>query len=195
MKTKLYLVPSLLVLLTFGGLQAGNFKLDNAHTGVGFKIKHLTISNVSGSFKDFSGKFAYDEATGTLTDLDVTIKAASIHTNDEKRDGHLKGKDFFNVDDHPSLTFKAKKATVKKGGVSKVQGELTIKGVTKPVTLEVKFSGSAKDPWGNTHLGFEAETKIKRADFDIAWNKPLEKGGLLIGEEVSIRIEGEALPE
>ncbi|GBF39262.1 YceI family protein [Leptospira johnsonii] len=195
MKTKLYLIPSLLVLLTFGALQAGNYKLDNAHTGVGFKIKHLAISNVSGSFKDFSGKFAYDEATSTLSDLDVTIKAASIHTNDEKRDGHLKGKDFFNVEDHPSLTFKAKKATVKKGGVSKIQGELTIKGVTKPVTLEVKFSGSAKDPWGNTHLGFEAETKIKRADFDIAWNKPLEKGGLLIGEEVSIRIEGEAIPE
>ncbi|TGK07566.1 polyisoprenoid-binding protein [Leptospira semungkisensis] len=196
MKRKLLLFPNLLLAaLALTSLQAGNFKVDNAHTAVGFKIKHLAIANVAGNFKDYSGKLGYDEATGALTALDVSIKSSSISTGDEKRDEHLKGGDFFDVSKYPTITFKAAKATVKKGGVSKIPGELTIKGVTKPVTLEVKFSGSAKDPWGNTHLGFEAETKVKRSEFGIVWNKTLEKGGVLVGEDVSIRIEGEIVPE
>ncbi|TGK17879.1 polyisoprenoid-binding protein [Leptospira fluminis] len=195
MSKKYTTLSLLLAVLAIGSLQAANYKLDSAHTSVGFKVKHLAISNVPGTFKEFSGKFAFDEKTNALSALDVTIQTGSISTNDADRDKHLKGKDFFDAGEFGTITFKAAKATVKKGGVAKVSGELTIKGVTKPVVLEVKYGGSAKDPWGNTHLAFEAETKINRKDFGLTWNKTLETGGVLVGEEVSIRIEGEAIPE
>ncbi|RHX90097.1 YceI family protein [Leptospira stimsonii] len=185
----------LFILISLTGLQAGNFKLDPTHTSVGFKIKHLGLSNVPGSFKEFQGKFSFDEKTGALSGLDVTIQTASIFTNDEKRDGHLKSKDFFDAEGAPTITFKSAKATVKKGAVSKIAGELTIKGVTKPVVLNVTFNGSAKDPWGTVHFAFEAETKINRKDYGLTWNKALETGGVLVGEEVSIKIEGEAVAE
>lgn len=192
MKKKTLLVPTLLVLLALGSLQAGDYKLDSSHSSVGFKVKHLAIANVAGNFKEYTAKFGYDEKTNALTSLDVTIKAASISTNDSDRDSHLKKGDFFDVDKYPEITFKVDKADVKKGAVSKVKGDLTIKGVTKPVVLNVKYLGSAKDPWGNTKLAFEAETKIKRSDFGLTWNKTLETGGVLVGEEVTIQIEGQA---
>ncbi|EPG65570.1 YceI family protein [Leptospira wolffii] len=194
MKNKTLLVSGLLVLFALGSLQAGDYKIDSSHTGVGFKVKHLAIANVNGNFKEFSGKFGFDEKTNALTGLDVTIKASSINTNDSDRDAHLKKGDFFDVDKYPELTFKVANADIKKGGVSKVKGDLTIKGVTKPVVLNVKFLGSAKDPWGNQKLAFEAETKIKRTDFGLTWNKTLETGGVLVGEEVTIQIEGQAVP-
>lgn len=195
MNKKNILLALLLGAFAFTSAQAGNFKLDNAHTSVGFKVKHLAISNVPGTFKEYNGKFTFDEKTNSLTGLEVTIQAASVSTNDADRDKHLKAKDFFDVSEFSTITFKVTKASVKKGSVSKVAGELTIKGVTKPIVLDVKYGGSAKDPWGNTHLAFEAETKINRKDFGLTWNKTLETGGVLVGEEVSIRIEGEAVPE
>ncbi|BDA79339.1 polyisoprenoid-binding protein [Leptospira kobayashii] len=182
-----------LVLVSLSGISAQNFKVDNAHSSVGFKIKHLGIATVAGSFKDFDAKFSFDEKTGSLSIVDATIKVESINTNDAKRDDHLKSKDFFDEDKFPTITFKASKpVSLKKGASTKVPGELTIKGVTKPTVLNVKYAGIAKDPWGNTKLGFEADTKIKRADFGITWNKALETGGVLVGEEVDIKIEGEA---
>ncbi|EQA34888.1 YceI-like domain protein [Leptospira inadai serovar Lyme str. 10] len=195
MNKKNFLLVVLLAAFAFTSAQAGNFKLDNAHTSVGFKVKHLAISNVPGTFKEYNGKFTFDEKTNSLTGLEVTIQVASVSTNDADRDKHLKAKDFFDAGEFSTITFKATKAAVKKGSVSKVAGELTIKGVTKPVVLDVKYGGSAKDPWGNTHLAFEAETKINRKDFGLTWNKTLETGGVLVGEEVAIRIEGEAIPE
>ncbi|EQA38893.1 YceI-like domain protein [Leptospira inadai serovar Lyme str. 10] len=195
MNKKNILFALLLSAFSFSGTEAENFKLDNSHTSVGFKVRHLAISNVPGTFREYSGKFAFDEKTNSVTGLEVTIQSASISTSDADRDKHLKGKDFFDASNFATISFKAIKAVIKKGGVSKVDGELTIKGITKPVVLEVKYVGSAKDPWGNTHLAFEAETKINRKDFGLTWNKTLETGGVLVGEEVSIRIEGEAVPE
>ncbi|WP_411823074.1 YceI family protein [Leptospira sp. 'Mane'] len=182
-----------LVVASLSGAYAQNFKVDNTHSSVGFKIKHLGIATVTGSFKDFDAKFSFDEKTNSLSIVDATIQVDSINTNDAKRDDHLKSKDFFDEDKFPTISFKVSKPiSVKKGSVAKVPGELTIKGVTKPAILNVKYTGIAKDPWGNTKLGFEADTKIKRADFGITWNKALETGGVLVGEEVDIKIEGEA---
>ncbi|TGN18153.1 YceI family protein [Leptospira idonii] len=184
-----------LTAFAFSGVSAQSFQVDASHSSVGFKIKHLGIATVAGTFKEFDAKFGFDEKTNSLSIVDATIKTKSIHTNEEKRDSHLKGGDFFDVDKFPVITFKASKpVAVKKGAVVKVPGELTIKGVTKPVVLNVKYAGIAKDPWGNTKLGFEADTKIKRADFGLTWNKTLETGGLLVGEDVDIKIEGEAAP-
>ncbi|MDF3818379.1 YceI family protein [Leptospira sp. 96542] len=182
-------------LIVFGitTVSADSFKLDNSHSAVGFKIKHLGISTVTGNFKEYEAQFNFDEKTNKLNDANVVIKVASINTNDEKRDSHLQGTDFFDAEKFESIIFKVTKpVTIKKGSTSKIPGELTIKGITKPVVLNVKYSGVAKDPWGNSKLGFEAETKIKRADFGLTWNKALETGGVLVGEEVDIKIEGEA---
>nr|WP_243393368.1 YceI family protein [Leptospira perolatii] len=181
--------------LVLGELYAGNFRLDNSHTSIGFKVKHLSISNVSGNFKDFAGKFSFEEKTGKLSGLEVTIDSGSINTNEPDRDKHLRSKDFFDAEKFPKISFKVAAASISKSGISKVDGELTIKGVTKTVQLEVTYSGSAKDPWGNIHHAFEASTKINRKDFGLTWNKTLESGGLLVGEEILIRIEGEAIPE
>jgi len=175
------------------GALAGDYKLDESHTQVGFKIKHLVISTVSGRFNKFTGGFKFDEKKGTLDSVEVIIEAASIDTNEADRDKHLKSKDFFDVAKFPSLKFVSTKVTHKENKPDSVDGNLTIHGVTKPVVLNVEFNGSATDPWGNERVAFEASTKIKRKDFGLTWNKTLDKGGVMIADDVKIEIEGEAI--
>jgi polyisoprenoid-binding protein YceI len=171
-----------------------NFKLDTAHTEVGFKVRHLMVSNVSGKFKTFQGSFSFDEKTKVLDGLTTDIQVASVDTSDAKRDDHLRSPDFFDAAKNASMIFKqTKKAVVKLKKPTKIHGELTIKGVTKPVTLMVTYNGAITDPAGNRKVGFEATGKVNRKDFNITWNKSLDGGGVVVGDEVQINIQGEAM--
>jgi polyisoprenoid-binding protein YceI len=172
---------------------ATDFKLDVSHSEVGFKVSHLMVSKVSGKFKEFDGSFNFDEKTKTLENLKTTIKVGSIDTSDAKRDDHLKSADFFDAGKNAEMTFKqTKKAVVKEKKATTVEGELTLKGVTKPVKLQVTYNGVVTDPWGNRKVGFEASGKVKRKDFNITWNKNLDGGGVVVGDDVEIQIAGEA---
>lgn len=176
------------------------FTIDTAHSSVGFKIAHLMISSVQGRFDKFEGDFTFDEKTGKVEGLNAKIDLDTVNTNEPKRDAHLKNDDFFGVRSKDNalveakrwMTFKSTKVDVKAKKPTKITGDLTLNGVTKPVTLAVVYKGTVKDPWGNTKLGFEATGKINRKDFGLTWNKVLEAGGLAVGEEVAIMIDGEA---
>ena len=149
-----------------------------------FKVKHLVITTVTGNFNEFSGTV---ESGETFENANITFEAntASISTNSEQRDGHLKSGDFFDVEKFPKLSFKATKFS-KKGDEFELVGDLTIKDVTNSVTLAVEYGGTAKDPWGNTKAGFEVTGKINRKDFGLTWNAPTEAGGVLVSEEVKL---------
>jgi len=178
----------LLSIITATALFAGNYTVDSSHSSVSFKIKHLMISNVKGSFESFEGKFEYDEKSKTLKSLEGKVDANSINTANAKRDAHLKNEDFFDVKKYPDITFK----------LSKIQGDqatgtLTMHGVSKEVTFELENNGMVKDPWGNTRVGLALSGKINRTDFGLKYNKLLEAGGLTIGEKVKIEVEIEGI--
>ena len=172
---------------------AGNYKLDESHTQVGFKIKHLVISTVSGRFNKFTGNFEFDPAKGEVKGLNVEIEAASVDTNEPDRDKHLKSPDFFDVQKFPKLIFMSKKTITKSNKPTKIEGDLTIHGIKKSVTLDVEYKGATTDPWGNERIAFEASTEVNRKDFGLKWNKNLDRGGVMIADDVKILIEGEAL--
>lgn len=161
--------------------------LDPAHSEVLFKIKHLMISNVTGSFQVISAQL---EANSDFSNSSVsfTASASSINTNNEQRDTHLKSGDFFDVENYTSLTFTATDFNAQS---EKVEGQLTIKDVTKPVTLEVEFNGVNKDPWGNEKVGFSLTGKINRKDWGLTWNAALETGGFLVADELKILAEAQ----
>ena len=167
---------------------AATYKIDADHTTVSFKIKHL-FSKVQGRFDKFEGMIEYDEKNPASWKTEATIQAASINTNVEGRDKHLKGPDFFDVEKFPTITFKSTGVTDASGTNAKLNGVLTIHGVEKPVTLDLEALGVAKDPWGNTVAGFFAKTTINRKDFGLTWSKVAETGQLLVGEEVEIELD------
>jgi len=176
---------------------AGNFQtyeLDSAHTLVGFEVAHLVISTVEGSFGKFSGSFAYDANNHKLQEhATIEIETASIDTKEPDRDKHLKGADFFDAAKHPKITFVSEQLlTNNEGKPTQLKGKLTLHGVTKEVTLDVDFKGSVTDPWGNDKMVFKLTGKINRMDFGLTWNKTLDKGGALVGEEVTFNIRVEA---
>lgn len=178
-----FITKSVAALLLSSSLAfAATYKVDTAHSTVGFKIKHLMISNVNGNFDAFDGTFDIDN--GKLTSINGTVKVASIDTDNEKRDGHLKSADFFDAANNPDITFKATKING-----DEVTGDLSIKGVTKKVTLELDFGGVAKDPWGNQRAGLVLEGKIDREDFGLTYNQALETGGVLIGKKLKLIAE------
>ena len=162
--------------------------IDPAHTHVGFSVAHLVVSEVEGEFKTFSGKAQLDEKDLTKSQVEFSIDAASIDTGNADRDKHLKSAEFLDVQNHPKITFKSTKIT-KAGKGYKLKGELSIHGVTKEVTLDATLSEPVANPWGKQVRGGKITGKIKRADFGLTWNKPLDKGGLLVGEEVTISIK------
>lgn len=192
----------LLTLGAFGLLQqpaqaaVANWEIDPVHSVVGFKVRHLMVSNVAGKFTKFSGTIALDDADITKASVSVSIDAASINTEVAERDNHLRSPDFFDAAKFPSLTFRSTK--VEKGATAdafKVTGDLTIHGVTKPVTLEVEKSQAVQDPWGNTRMGYSTRTRISRKDYGLTWNKTLEAGGVVVGDEVAIDLEVEAVKQ
>jgi len=189
-----------LALLLAGALMVGsaafagtekNYAIDNAHSTASFKIKHL-VSKVAGSFKDFSGTFTFDEKNPKSFKGSFSIKADSIFTNEAKRDEHLKSADFFDTAKFPTLTFVAKELKSVGGKKYKLSGDFTMHGVTKAVTFDTEYLGAGKDPWGNDKVGFSATTRINRKDFGMVWNKVLDNGGILLGEEVEIDVQIEA---
>ena len=171
---------------------AATYEVDNVHSQVHFKVDHLMISSVRGEFSDYTATIDADPATRTVTSVKTTIKTASIDTRNQKRDDHLRSADFFNAAAHPEMTFESTRI-VGKGDDILVYGKLTIRGTTKVIELKGSFAGEAKDPWGNTKAGFEAKGMINRQDFGLTWNKALEAGGVVVGDEVEIGLEIEAL--
>ncbi len=169
------------------------WSIDPAHSHVGFGIKHLMISTVRGQFTDVKGTVAVDERDPTSAKIDITIATQSVTTGDEKRDGHLRSPDFFDVERFPTITFRSKRVEGRSGNSFRVLGDLTIRDVTREVVLDVELLGRAKDPWGNDRAAFEASTKINRGDYGLTWNAALEAGGVLVGDEVKISIESELL--
>lgn len=169
--------------------------IDNSHSHVQFSARHMMISKVRGRFHNFSGTVNFDEATPANSSVNVQIEAASIDTRDEKRDGHLTSPDFLDAGNHPYLTFVSKRVEVVDDTHGKIYGDLTIRGVSHEVALDVEYSGQAKAPWGTTSAGFSASTKINRKDWGLNWNAPLETGGVLVGEEVTIEIEIEIVKQ
>lgn len=162
--------------------------IDPAHSEVQFKVKHLMISTVTGSFKQFGAEAELESDDLTNAQVSFWADTASIFTNDEKRDAHLRSPDFFDSEQFPKLTFTSTRIEGS-GSNWKVTGDLTIKGVTKPVTLDVEWSGQAKDPWGNTKAGLNLSGKIDRKEWGLTWNAALETGGVLVSEEVRILCE------
>lgn len=187
-----FIAAALLAVPALGS--AATWQIDPEHSSVQFKVRHLMVSNVKGGFEKFAGMVALDEGDITRSRVDVTIDAGSIDTRVAKRDTHLRSPDFLDVERFPVLTFASRKVARAGGDRLKVTGDLTIHGVTKEVTLDVDGpSASVKDPWGNTRRGATATTTINRKDFGLVWNKALETGGVVVGDEVAITLEVEMI--
>lgn len=170
----------------------GTWSIDASHSEIGFSVRHLGISKTRGRFGTFSGSIEVDAENPANSRVDVEIDVTSIDTRDAGRDEHLRSGDFFGSDDFPTATFRS---TAVRGAGSDwvVEGELTIKGVTKPVTLATELVGLQRDPWGNDRVGFTATTEVNREDFGLTWNAALETGGVLVGKTVKINLEVEAI--
>lgn len=180
-------VLGLAALIAPAALAADTWTIDRAHSEVSFQVRHI-VTNVRGSFKEFDGTIVTDAARPEASSVEFRVKAASIDTQNEKRDAHLRTPDFFAAEQFPEITFKstAVKATGKDS--FDVTGDLTMRGVTRQVTLPVKFLGAMKDPWGNEKAGFELGTTVNRKDYGINWNKALDQGGFMLSDEVKVSV-------
>jgi len=168
------------------------WNIDPAHTVAEFKVKHMMIANVKGHFSGVSGVLVRDESDPANDRVEATIEAASIETRNEQRDGHLKSADFFHVEKFPTLRFKSTAIRVVGEEELSVEGDLTIRGVTRKVRFAVEGpTPPAKDPWGNTRIGISASTRINRKDFGLTWNTALETGGILVGDDVTITLDAQ----
>ncbi len=171
----------------------GEYTLDPAHSRIGFVARHAMVTKVRGSFNDFAGAVTIDGDEPSKSSAKVTIQAHSIDTRNADRDGHLKGNDFLSMDEYPQLTF-ASTAIEQTGETSfEVTGDLTIKDVTRSITIPFEFEGSAKDPFGNDRIGFEGSTTISRKDYGVTWNAALETGGVLVSDKVTLEFEISAI--
>lgn len=193
-----YILFSLLlcgILISADNSYASTYQIDPAHTQVIFKVKHLGISTVSGRFDNFEGLYNFDDDNVENSSVEAKINSSSVNTNKEKRDKHLRSDEFLDAEKFPEITFKSK--SIKKGSSERnflITGDLTIHGVTKEVILDTDYEGSvAKDPWGNARSAFTAETEINRKDYGLTWNKVLETGQFLVGDEVKIILEVEGI--
>ena len=165
------------------------WKLDSAHSGVTFTVKHMMFAKVHGSFQKLTGELQFDAAAPHKASVEATIEVGSVATQEAQRDAHLKGPDFFDVEKYPSITFKSKQIQGK-GDKLQVVGDLTLHGVTREVTLETEVASSElKDPYGQIRIAASATTRINRRDFGLTWNAALEAGGVLVGEDVQITID------
>jgi len=191
-----------MVALVIGGLitvlpsgvwsETARWDVDPDHSIIEFRVAHMVVSKTAGRFTDYSGFVEMDPDTKTFKTIEALINTASVNTNQEKRDAHLRNADFFDVEKFPTMTYKLK-SYKKQGEVYTAVGELTLRGVTKEITLVGTFNGVTKDPWGYTRAGFNAEGKLNRKDFGMIWNKTLDSGGLVVGDEVQIRLDIECI--
>jgi polyisoprenoid-binding protein YceI len=170
----------------------GTYAIDPSHTEIGFAVRHMAVSKVRGRFSTFEGTLQIGEDQNDSR-VSVTIDAGSVDTRDETRDNHLRTNDFFDVENHPTWTFESTGVTAVSPTSWKVDGDLTIRGVTRPVTLDVTLEGVVKDPYGNHRVGFSASASINRDDFGVSFGAVMETGGLVVAKKVDIQIEAEAV--
>jgi polyisoprenoid-binding protein YceI len=168
-----------------------NFSIDTIHSSIGFTVRHLMVSKVHGSFTKWSGTFAFDEANLPASHVEVSIDVASVDTREAQRDGHLRSADFFDAEKFPTITFKSTKVEGNKDHF-KVTGDLTLRGVTKPVVLDVEYAGRAMHPQMGERAGFSATASINRKDFGVSFNMVLDAGGVALSEKVDIQLEVQA---
>ncbi|MER2113892.1 MAG: YceI family protein [Solibacillus isronensis] len=170
------------------------WQIDQAHSTIGFEVKHMMVSKVKGQFTNYSADVEVDNLEDlTSAQIDITIDTTSINTSNEDRDNHLKSAEFFDIEQFPDIKFKSTNIT-KDGDDYKVSGDLTIKDVTKPAVFDVEYGGKGTNPWGVEVYGFEAETKIDREEFGLTWNAALETGGVLVGKDIKVKVELELNP-
>lgn len=172
-----------------------SWSIDSAHSQVNFSVRHMMITNVRGRFDKFSGTVNFNEQDPARSSVEVQIDAASVNTNDAKRDEHLKSPDFFDVQKFPSLSFKSTRIELLDKKSAKIYGDLTIHGVTKEAVLNTEYIGQSKSPWGTTSAGFSASAKVNRKDFGLEWNVALETGGMLVGDDIKVDIEVEIIKQ
>jgi polyisoprenoid-binding protein YceI len=176
------------------GTKPTEWQIDPAHSAAHFSVRHLMISNVRGEFSKISGKVLRDPTDLTRSTVEVSLETASVNTREPQRDEHLRSADFFDVGNHPTMTFRSKRIAPAGPDHLKLTGDLTIRGVTKEVTFDVEGpTPPVKDPYGNVHVGITAATKINRKDFGLVWNGLTETGGVMVGDEVSMTIEAELI--
>lgn len=194
MKRIIASIASIIAMTLPVAASASTWSIDPDHSTVGFKVKHMMVSNVYGKFEKHAGVIELDDKDITKSKVQVTIDTNSVNTNVQKRDEHLRSADFFDVAKHPTMTFVSKKVAKAGKDRLKVTGDLTLHGVTKQVVLDVEGpTKESKDPWGNIRKGVTATTKINRKDFGLVWNGVLETGGVAVGDEVTITLEIEAI--
>ena len=185
---KRFILSAILAVAAALPLAADTYKVDKSHSSVDYKVRHL-VSNVTGKFTDFDGAVDMQPGKPGASSVEFTINAGSNDTGNADRDKHMRTADFFDVDKFPAITFKSTSIEpTKKKDLYNVTGNLTIRGVTKKVTLPVQFLGAAKDPWGNEKAGFSLTTTINRKDYGVNWNKALDNGGFLVGDDVEVTI-------
>jgi len=172
----------------------GDYTLDPTHTRLGFSTRHAMVTTVRGQFTEFSGTAHVDSADPAASSVEVTIQVASVDTGVADRDGHLKSPDFFDAEQFPAMTFKSTSVVVEDGNWL-VTGDFTIKGVTNPVTIDFEPTGSAKDPFGNTRIGFEGAAVINRKDWGLSWNAALETGGVLVSDKIKLEFDISAIQQ
>lgn len=173
----------------------GTYVIDPAHSRFGFVARHAMVTKVRGSFHDFTGTLSLDETDPTSGSGELNIAATSIDTGNEQRDGHLRSNDFFDMETYPELTYRSTGIEALGDDRYKVTGDLTIKDVTKSVTLDVEYTGAAVDPYANVRIGLEGKTVVNRKDWGVNWNAPLEAGGVLVGEKVTLEIDISAIKQ
>lgn len=174
--------------------EMARYDVDLDHSTIEFRVAHMVVSKTTGRFMDYKGFIEMDPDAKTVKTIEAVIQTASLTTNQQKRDQHLKGPDFFNVEKYPTITYKLKSYLKSGGGIEySAVGDLTMLGVTKEVVLTGTFNGITKDPWGNVRAGFTAEGKLNRKDFGMNWSKTLDNGGLVVGDEVAIKLDIECI--
>ncbi|MDH6116969.1 YceI family protein [Kitasatospora sp. GAS204B] len=171
----------------------GDYTIDTTHSRIGFTVRHAMVTNVRGEFTDYHGKLHLDGSDPAASTVELVIQVASVDTGNEQRDGHLRTGDFFAVETHPEITFRSTAAAQLDAETYRLHGDLTIKGTTRPVVLDLEFTGSAVDPYGIQRLGFEGSTTVDRTDFGLSYNAALETGGVLIGEKVKLSFDVSAV--
>ncbi len=170
-------------------MAAETWEMDTVHSSINFWVRHLMVSKVRGRFTRWSGQLQFDEQNPAASHVEVEIDSASIDTREEQRDNHLRSPDFLDVAKFPKLTFRSRAVRSAGKGRYQVEGDLTMHGVTQPITLDVEHGGQSKDPWGAERTGFSANASLNRKDFGLGWNQALETGGVLVGEKVELELE------
>ena len=171
----------------------GTYAIDPTHSQIGFGARHAMVTKVRGQFNEFSGTGFFDAETPANSNLQVTIQAKSINTNNADRDTHLRSNDFFSMDEFPLITFASTAFSKADAETYSVTGDLTIKGITKSITIDLDYTGAAVDPYGNQRIGIEGKTTINRKDWGVNWNAALEAGGVLVGEKITLEFEISAI--